>query len=174
MAMALHWGMALLILALLLLGVLAANWPLSPLKLKLFFWHKSLGLLVLALTAPRLLWRALDTRPAWPPDMPLGERRLARLAHAALYGLMLALPLSGWLINSAADLPFRVFGLWPLPALVPPDEALKVLAQGAHLALVLALLALLAAHVAAALRHHRRGDGVLAAMLPPRLLRPRP
>lgn len=164
--MGFHWGMALLILALLVLGVLAANWPLSPLKLKLFFWHKSLGLLVLLLAGLRLSWRWFDARPAWPADMPEGERRLARLAHAAQYGLMLALPLSGWLINSAADVPFRVFGLWPLPALVSPDEWLKSLAQGAHLVLVLALLALLAAHVAAALRHHRRGDGVLAAMLP--------
>jgi cytochrome b561 len=164
--MAFHWGMAMLILMLLVLGVLAANWPLSPLKLKLFFWHKSLGLLLLALLPLRLLWRAFDVRPAWPARMLPLERRLAAAAHAALYALMAALPLSGWVINSAADVPFRVFGLWPLPALVPPDEAVKALAQGAHLALVLALLALLAVHVAAALRHRRRGDGVLAAMLP--------
>ncbi len=167
MAKTLHWGMALMILALFVLGWMAQGWPLSPTKIRLFFWHKSTGMLVLTLALFRIAWRLYDRRPPPPPGLPPWERGLARAVHGALYGIMLAMPLSGWIINSAAKFPFKVFGLVRLPALVVPDKDVQHLAEGVHLTLFWAFAVLLALHIAAALRHHwLRGNDVLLRMLP--------
>ncbi len=168
-AQALHWGMAGLILAMFALGLAAANWPLSPAKLELFWWHKSLGMLILALVLVRLLWRLTGPVPAPPPGTTPLERWAAAAAHGALYLLMVLMPVSGWVINSAAGFPFEVFGLVPLPSIVPKDPDLQGTAEAVHGALFLVLAALVVVHVAAALRHHRvRGNNVLRRMLPGR------
>jgi cytochrome b561 len=164
---ALHWLVAALIVAQVALGVSAVAWHLSPTKLDLFVWHKSLGMLVLALVAARLAVRATHRAPALPAAMPRWERHAARASHALLYALIVALPLSGWIVNSAANVPVRLFWLVPLPAIAAPSKALEALAARAHLALVVALVALVAIHVAAALRHHLTlRDDVLRRMLP--------
>jgi cytochrome b561 len=166
-AMTLHWGMAALILATTPLGWTAVEWPLSRTKITLFAWHKSIGIALLALVALRLLWRAIDRAPSLPETMSPLERALARASHGALYALMVAMPLSGWVINSAANFPFKVFGLFPLPAIAAPSKATQRLAEDVHLALFWALAALLVVHVAAALRHHFvLRDRVLLRMLP--------
>src|SRR5262249_14347610 len=69
-----HWGMALLIFAQIALGLVAVSWHVSPTKLNLFVWHKSLGMLILALLALRLLWRVSHRPPELPWEMPLWER----------------------------------------------------------------------------------------------------
>jgi cytochrome b561 len=166
-AMALHWLMAALVLSLMVLGWLAVNQPLSPLKFDLFYWHKSLGILTLTLAVLRLLWRWL--RPPPPPDQGLAvwQRRAAAAVHGLLYLLLLLMPLSGWLINSAAKFPFRVFGLFPLPHLVGPDKTLQANLELLHLIGFWCLAGLLLLHVGAALDHHfRRRDRVLRRMLP--------
>lgn len=169
LAMVLHWGMAVLILGLILLGWVAEMWHLSPTKLKLFFWHKSLGILVLALALIRIGWRLIDRAPAPPPGSSRLEQWLARVVHGALYLLMLAMPLSGWVIHSAANFPLKVFGFFPLPAIVAPDKAVQQIAQAVHLGLFWLLAALLLVHVGAAWFHHQvRHDGVLRRMLPQR------
>lgn len=168
-AKALHWTIAVLILGLMVLGWAAASWPLSHTKISLFYWHKSLGMLVLALALLRVLWRLLNIRPGLPEQMPLLERRLAAASHVLLYLLPVVMPLSGWVINSAANFPFKVLGIWPLPALVPPSKTVQGLAETVHLSLFWILAALLVLHVAAALRHHWvSADGVLLRMLPVR------
>jgi cytochrome b561 len=170
--MTLHWGMAALILTTLPLGWVAAEWPLSRTKITLFAWHKSIGIALLVLVAVRLLWRAIDRAPPLPEAMSALERGLARAAHAVLYGLLVAIPVSGWVINSAANFPFKVFGLVPLPAIVEPSKATQRLAEDVHLALFWALATLLTVHVAAALRHHFvLRDEVLLRMLPVALRR---
>lgn len=164
-----HWLMAALILTQLVLGLAAASWRLSPAKLELFVWHKSLGVLLLALFVLRVLWRLADAAPALPAGLPAWERAAARASHALLYLLMAALPLTGWVVSSASGIPFRIFWRIPLPPIAPPDEALAQLAAQVHGALALALVLLLAAHVGAALRHHFiRHNAVLARMLPAR------
>lgn len=161
----LHWSTAGLVFLQLMLGLLAVSWPLSPLKLDLFVWHKSFGMLVLALTLLRLGWRWANPVPRLPATMPAWQRRLAHLTHALLYGLLLALPLTGWLINSAANIPFRIFWLVPLPDLLAPDRQLAELFKTSHAVLIVLLLALLGLHIGAALYHHyRRHDGVLLRM----------
>jgi cytochrome b561 len=164
-----HWLVAALIFAQYALGWMAASWRLSPTKLNLFVWHKSFGMLVLALVLLRLLWRLTRPAPALPEHTPDWERAVARISHALLYVLMLAIPFSGWIINSAAGVPFKIFWQIPLPAIVAPDKHNAELAALAHGVLLAVLAALLILHVAAALRHHfvKRND-VLARMLPGR------
>jgi len=170
LAMGLHWGMALLILVLFVLGWVAVSLPLSPLKLKLFYWHKSLGLLALLLVGLRLVWRLVDPPPRPVDGLAAWERGLARWAHLLLYLLMLSMPLSGWLINSAANFPFKPFGLFALPDLVRPDKTLQAELELLHLTGFWLLAGLLVLHVAAALRHHFvKRNPVLRRMLPGRL-----
>jgi len=162
-----HWTVALLILVQIGLGFAAALWRLSPLKLELFVWHKSTGVLILVLMLARLAWRLANRSPALPPQTPAWERNAAHASHALLYALALALPLSGWVINSAAGVPFSVFWLVPLPSIVAPDERLEEIAKLAHFSLLVALCLVLAVHIGAALRHHlAKRDDVLLRMLP--------
>lgn len=162
-----HWIVATLIFVQFGLGWVAERWPRSLTKVELFVWHKSVGVLVLALVVARIVWRLFNPPPAPPAWAAAGEVRAARVTHALLYVTMLAMPLSGWIINSAADFPLKVFWLFPLPAIVPPDEALKEAAETVHLTLFWILAALVTAHVAAALWHHFVArDEVLARMLP--------
>lgn len=168
-AKAFHWTMAALIVAQVALGVMAVTWRLSPAKIQFFFWHKSLGIALLALLALRLAWRLANPTPSLPSGMPAWERAAARVSHAVLYLLLAALPITGWIVNSAANIPVRIFGLVPLPAIVEPNKPLAELFARVHLTLVVALVLVLALHVAAALRHHwvKRND-VLLRMLPVR------
>lgn len=153
-ARSLHWLIAALILVQVVLGWLAVSWRLSPTKLDLFVWHKSLGLVVLVLALARIGWRLANRAPLPPPDTPPWERRAAGASHLLLYALMLALPLSGWVINSAANVPFRVFWWLRLPAIAPASKALAEAVETVHFALFLVLALLLVIHIGAALRHH--------------------
>jgi cytochrome b561 len=163
----LHWAVALLIVLQIGLGFAAVLWRLSPLKLELFVWHKSVGLLILVLMLARLAWRLANRTPALPPQTPAWERHAAHASHGLLYALAIALPLSGWVINSAAAVPFSVFWLFPLPPIVAPDEGVEALAKLTHFWLLVALCVVLAVHIGAALRHHLvKHDDVLLRMLP--------
>jgi len=160
----LHWLTALFILIQIPLGIYAEEMENSPLKLELFGWHKSFGIVILMLAIMRLLWRMAGTVPVLP-DASAVQRRLANLAHTVLYGLMLFLPLSGWVMSSAANRPVSLFGLFELPALVAPDDAIKVMASQAHHIAVDILIVVLVSHIAAALYHHfKLRDTVLKRM----------
>ena len=162
-----HWGMALLIFVQIALGLVAVTWRVSPTKLDLFVWHKSTGMLILALLALRLLWRLSRGAPELPWEMPLWERAGAHLSHFLLYALMIALPLTGWVISSASNVPFRIFWKIPLPAITGPDKATADLFASVHGWFVALLAAVLFAHIGAALRHHYvKRDTVLSRMLP--------
>jgi cytochrome b561 len=168
-AVLLHWLVALLVFVQFGLGWAAVSWRMSPTKLDLFVWHKSIGMLVLLLVIGRLVWRALNVTPALPADTPPLERIAARLSHGLLYALLLLMPLTGWIINSAANVPFRIFWQVPLPALVAPDKALADAVARVHLVLFVLLALLLILHVGAALRHHFvKRNAVLTRMLPGR------
>lgn len=162
----LHWTMAGFIFVQLVLGPLAVSWRLSPTKLDLFVWHKSIGMLILALVILRAIWRLLNPTPTLPSDLPRWEHTSARLSHALLYLIMFMLPISGWIINSAANIPFKVFWAFPLPDLVSPNKLLEELAKAVHFSLVIGLITLLVLHIGAALRHHIvRRNNVLLRML---------
>lgn len=166
---ALHWLMLLLVVGLATVGWYMKGLPNSPDKIEVYALHKSFGLTLLALAVLRLSWRTFidRERPPLPPGMPTWQRFGAHASHVALYVLLFAIPLSGWLFNSAANFPLRWFGLFSVPSLSGPDAALKAFAGAAHWALFWALCAVLAAHVGAALWHHFvRRDEVLRRMWP--------
>src|SRR5262245_34408010 len=166
-AMGFHWIVAALIFTQFALGWIAEEYRRSPTKIDLFVWHKSIGMLVLVLALLRLAWRAFDRKPLLPEWMSPAERAAAWTSHALLYVLMLAMPLSGWVINSAANFPLKLFWLVPLPSITAPDKALQELAESVHLALFWTLAAVVSIHIAAALRHHfGKRDDILRRMLP--------
>ena len=104
---------------------------------------------------------------AGPAEMAAWERMGAHLSHFLLYALMIALPLTGWVIASASNVPFRIFWTLPLPAIAAPDKAVADLFASVHGWLVALLATVLFAHIGAALRHHYvKRDSVLTRMLP--------
>lgn len=166
-SIALHWLTVLLIVAMAVLGLSMTELPTSMTKLRLYALHKSLGLSVLALTALRLGWRLYAGAPAAIAGTPRWQLRAAHLSHALLYLLLLAIPLSGWAYNSAANFALQWFGLFNLPKLVPADPGLKIVLREVHEALFWTLAAIVLVHAGAALWHHyRQRDLTLARMLP--------
>lgn len=163
----LHWLMAAVIITAMTIGWIAEEMPRSLAKYELFVWHKSFGLLVLMLLLLRVLWRFRRTAPGMPAGHAVWEARAAAVSHGLLYLCMVAMPLSGWVINSAADVPLKWFSLLPVPSIAPADEGLERLAVLVHKSVLWVLLGVLAVHVAAALRHHfLLRDEVLKRMLP--------
>jgi cytochrome b561 len=145
-------------------------------KLGVLAYHKAFGITILGLVVLRLLWRSVNTHPALPDDLKPYERRLARFSHAALYLLLFAIPLSGWMMSSARGFPVSWFGFWfparwsrffQLPDLVPKNHSLYEALVMTHVTLVCVLAAVVALHLAGALQHHFiRRDDVLRRMLP--------
>ncbi len=160
-ARALHWSIALLFLCLLFSGFLSDDLP-KPTTIML---HKATGILVFGLGVLRLLWWAADTNR--PDDSDLSwEKWPARLTKWTLAALSVVMPLSGWLMSSASDKPIFFYGLFQVPMLVAPDKALGHLFKESHETLGLIVVALLALHVAGAVRHHFiTKDRVLLRML---------
>ena len=164
-ARALHWGMAALILGQLALGWLASDMARSPEKIQWMTGHKSLGITILLLAVFRIAWRLLHGRPIETPGLPRWTRWASSASHAALYAVMLFLPLSGWLVASASRLPWKLWWWLDWPRLTGPDPALKERAEALHEAGAWLLAGLLVVHVAAALWHHfARRDRVLERM----------
>jgi cytochrome b561 len=165
-AIALHWVAALLIVCNLLLGISMINLSLSPLKVRLYGWHKWIGITVFLTATARILWRS--AHPAPPAVvMPAWRRRATAATHAALYALMFLVPLSGWVYSSSTGVSVIYLGLVPLPDLVPKDKALAAVLWAVHATLNFILFALVFVHVGAALRHQLVDrDGTLRRMLP--------
>lgn len=153
-AIALHWLVAMLIFATFPLGLYMVDLPLSPDKLKLYSYHKWIGVTVFLLVAIRLGWRLTHTPPALPGDIAAWQRRASAVVHGLLYGLMAAIPVSGWLMSSAKGFQTVWFGVLPLPDLVEKNRELGELLATAHQVLNYTLLALVILHVGAALKHH--------------------
>jgi cytochrome b561 len=125
----------------------------SPLKLKMFNWHKWLGITILGLVAVRSLWRLTHRPPALLP-MPAWQAAAAHGLHALLYVLMFVLPLSGWIYSNYAGFPIVYLSRIPLPTLVEKNRELAQRWQGYHQLLGWVLLTVIAMHVLAALKHH--------------------
>lgn len=152
-AVVLHWLLALAIAGSFCVGVYMTSLPFSPHRLKLYNWHKWAGVVILALSALRLLWR-LAHRPPEDVPMPLWQQRTAHVAHLLLYILFFTVPLMGWAYSSAAGFPIVLFGVLPLPDFVPKDAALAEFLKPWHGRLAWMLAAVVGLHVLGALKHH--------------------
>tara|TARA_Y100001933_G_scaffold261939_1_gene317831 strand:+ start:791 stop:1384 length:594 start_codon:yes stop_codon:yes gene_type:complete len=161
-AIAFHWTMALLMAGLFVLGKIMTDLdPMAPDTFALYQWHKSFGFVALALVLARLAWSALNPSPELPEGMPWYERLASRLGHAGLYGAMILLPLSGWLMVSASPwgIPTVLFEVLPVPHLPVPTAlgdkaAAEATLKSVHEIFGNLLLVLVLLHVAAALKHH--------------------
>ncbi|MFT7653455.1 MAG: cytochrome b561/polyisoprenoid-binding protein YceI [Candidatus Azotimanducaceae bacterium] len=127
--------------------------------------HKSVGMTVLMLVLIRLVWRLTHPAPAVPSAMPRWQQRAATTAHVMLYGLIFTIPLSGWLMSSAAAYSVSWFNLFTFPDLVSADTGLKELFEEVHETLTSGLFVLALGHIGVAFWHHFRDrDDVLRGM----------
>jgi len=166
-AQLLHWLIVALIIVQVTLASLADELPVGMKKLAMLARHKSVGITILGIVLLRLLWRWANPVPTLPATLKPHERLLAHLTHISLYVLLLAMPLSGWMMSSARGFPVSWFGFFQLPDLVPKSQPLFHLLLGTHHALAWVLGAVLILHVAGALKHHFvLKDDVLRRMLP--------
>jgi cytochrome b561 len=171
-AVALHWLSALGVFAALGVGLTMKNAHLAPLRMfQLFQLHKSIGVTVLLLVALRLVWRALRRPPPLPETLAPWAQRAAQAGHGLLYLLLIAVPLTGWIVVSASPLniPTVLYGAIPWPHLpwfsaLEDKKAFEPLLKTAHDTLAFAFIAVILGHVAAALRHAITGDVPLARM----------
>lgn len=136
-------------------------------KVEALYWHKSFGITVLALAIVRLVWRWANPVPALANVTKTWERLLAGFSHFALYALLFAIPLTGWMMSSARNFPVSWFKLVQLPDLVGQDKGTYELMHSLHGGLNAALFIVALLHVAGALKHHfiDRNE-VLKRMLP--------
>ncbi|MEE9347147.1 MAG: cytochrome b [Robiginitomaculum sp.] len=166
----LHWIMAFLLIAQLAGGFIMHAMEGSPLKWSLYGWHKSFGICILLLAILRLIWRLTHKAPALPSDTKPIERLMARLTHIGFYGLMIGIPMAGWLMVSASETPFKttLFKLvtWPDFPLTR-SKALQGLFSEAHELMAFAFIGLLVLHLAAAYKHHFIAkNNMLSRMIP--------
>lgn len=139
----------------------------SPHKLDLFVWHKSIGVTILLLLGLRIAWRLANAPPKAVAGVARWEHLAARAGHILLYTLMIAVPISGWWVSDTSRIPFEAFWLVPVPDLLEANRDASQVAEVVHGILTKTLLVLIVVHIAAALRHHfiLRND-TLRRMLP--------
>jgi cytochrome b561 len=166
-AIALHWAAAALIVLAFPLGLYMADLPLSPTKLKLFSYHKWIGMTVLFLSIARVIWFIGHRPPPLPNSMSRLQQIAAHGLQHLLYLLLFAIPITGWLMSSAKGFQVVYLGVLPLPDLVGKDKELGELLEGVHETLNWIMFTLFVAHVAAALKHHFvERDDILIRMAP--------
>lgn len=162
-----HWAIFLLIAGLFIAGFIMTDMSNGPDKFKIYGIHKSTGIVVLMLALMRLGWKMASVAPLLPESMHVLEKLAARIGHAVLYILMIAMPISGWMMSSAAGFPVSVFGLFILPNLIEPSKEVANNLRNAHEFMAYILLVVVALHVLAALLHHfYYKNNVLKRMLP--------
>ena len=167
----LHWLLALALIAALGMGLYMVSLSFSPLRLKLYNWHKWLGVAILVLSLVRLGWRLRHRPPALPAAMqaamPAWQRLLHHATHHAMYALFFLVPLLGWAYSSAAGFSIVFLGIVPLPDWVPVSEPLAEFLKPLHQWSAYAFAALIVLHIAAAFKHQLIDrDGLLQRMLP--------
>lgn len=166
-AIGLHWLIALMILGSFGVGLYMTDLTLSPFKLRLYSWHKWAGVTIFTLVLVRCVWRLTHAAPPLPEHMPRWQRIAAEASHYLLYALMIAIPLSGWLMSSAKGFQTVYFGVVPLPDLLAKNTDLGDTLALVHKTLNFTMMAIVILHAAAALKHHLIDkDDILRRMLP--------
>ncbi|MBZ6386867.1 MULTISPECIES: cytochrome b [Pantoea] len=159
-----HWLMAIAILTMLFIGVAMVS-TVSSLHALMVSLHKPLGLMILLLVLVRLWLRFFTATPVLPRSIPVWQRALAHLSHWALYAMMLAQPLIGWAMLSAAGYPITIGSGIVLPPILPINNDAYALLRSLHTLVALLLFVTIVGHLAAALLHALiLRDGVFESM----------
>ena len=165
-AQLLHWVVVVLVISQFVLANMAASADSRMETFILFARHKSIGITIFVLAIIRLVWRFLNDQPALPLGMPSWQQNLAKTTHWLLYALIILMPITGLLGSAASNFPVTWFGLFTLPALIGPNEALADFLHDFHGVLALCLASLATLHLLAALKHHFfNRDDVLRRMI---------
>lgn len=168
-AIALHWLMAWLLIAVYFMGLSIDNIPVGPDRIMVVTWHKWIGVTIAFLWFIRVAVRVTHPSPELPASSPAWQNRAAHLVHVALYALMIAIPVSGWLMSSAKGYTTTFFGLFDLPNLLEKDKELGHTLKEVHEFLANSLMILVVAHIGAALKHQLVDkDNLLERMRPAR------
>lgn len=165
---ALHWLVAIMVLATIPIGVTMLQEGLArPTQDLLFILHKNGGVLIFLLVVLRIIWRLRSPAPPLPAAIPQWQARVAHGVQFALYALLLIMAISGYIRVRAGGFPVEMLDALSLPPLVPRSEALAETAQQIHATARFPLVALMLLHVGAGLRHLVARDGVFARIWPP-------
>ena len=175
-AVTLHWVIAISIILMIPMGLLMEDLPIT-IRVDVYIFHKSLGLTVLGLSIFRFIWRLLNPPPELPDTMRPIDKLVANTVHWMLYFLMIAMPLTGWLMVSASK-KFPTIFFWlleipflPLPEILDGKVNAKMFKEY-HYWLAIGAAVLIIGHIGAALQHHFiKRDGILQRMLPKFLVR---
>ncbi|HEX5183167.1 MAG TPA: cytochrome b [Allosphingosinicella sp.] len=172
-AILLHWIIAILVLTNLYLGIFHEDMS-KPVRASMLFYHKAIGLTVLALTLLRLAWRLGHRPPPYDAAMKRWEVGLARATHWTFYFMLIALPLSGWLLISTGGKPVSWFGLFNVPALpIARGDDAHDLWDTVHVFLGWTMLVLVALHILGALKHLLQGQRQILGRMAPFVYRAR-
>ncbi len=170
--LALGWGMGFVPREAQTTGLMAALFGSGPLKVVLINLHKSTGIVILLLSLLRIIWRVLHKAPPLPAHFSPLERRVMHAVHGLLYLGMIGLPLTGWALSSTSPYKITLYGLFPWPNLplignLDAKDAIHDAMKESHETGAIILAALVALHVAAALKHHFIGkDNSLLSITP--------
>ena len=150
----LHWGMALMVIVLIVVGTYMAGLDKAdPSKMQLMGMHKSFGAIFMQFAIIRVIWSRINNSPKLPDVLAGWEKLLSKTITGSLYLLMLAIPFSGYAMTNLFGYPVSLFGLVDLPILFSKNPEMALLAKQAHVILVYTLITALIAHVAGALKH---------------------
>lgn len=165
-ARVLHWVTAALVLTMIPIGIAMANADFGDAQDTLYHLHRSIGAILLPIMLGRLLWRLRHPAPPLPADIPALQQFAAHATHWALYVLLIAQAMVGWIATSAYRAPILVFWLFELPPIWPVDRPFSERMFGLHRLLGITIVVVLCAHIGAALYHHFvRRDRVLMRMV---------
>ena len=162
----LHWIIAVLLVVNLLLGLYHEEFE-RPVRAWMMVFHRSIGISILVLTLARLAWRLGHRPPAFDPVLKRWEAGLAGFIHWLFYALLIAIPLTGWLLSSTNGRPFSLFGLFDMPLLPVRGDDAHDLFEEAHEIMGKAIIGLILLHVAGALKHHLQGHKHLIGRMAP-------
>ena len=130
-------------------------------------WHKSVGLVVLALVLLRITWRKTTRLPDWPETMAAWEQDAMKWTERTLYFCMVVMPISGYVFTLAGGYNFKLFGIVPLPQIIAKNATVATTAEYIHAGTAFVIVAAVALHLALAVKRHRVDkDGFLYRMLP--------
>jgi cytochrome b561 len=153
-ARVLHWIVAVLVLSTIPFGLIMVRLDSGPTQDLLFNLHRSIGAVLLPIVLVRLVWRLQHPPAPLPAEIPAIQRAAAHTTHWALYVLLIAQPLIGWIATSAYRAPIGVFWLFELPPIWPEDRPFSEQLFAVHRYVGFAIAALVCAHIGAALFHH--------------------